>query len=57
MHQDSDFSKKKTFLKQNLYVKEKNNVSSRLRCKVGGNLAQTPPVCPPEAFKLSGYLL
>lgn len=40
-----------------LNVKEENNVSSRLRCKVGGNTAQTTPVCPPEAFRLPDYLL
>lgn len=56
MHQD--LTKKKNLpAAKDLDVKEENNVSSRVRCKVGGNMAQTTPVCPPEAFKLSGYLL
>jgi len=59
------YASRLSFLKKNnhlseaevLNVKEENNVSSRLRCKVGGNTAQTTPVCPPEAFRLSHYLL
>lgn len=32
-----------------LNVKEK--VSFTLRCKAGGNTAETTPVCPPEALR------
>lgn len=47
MHQGSDCTTKTNNLPEAevLNVKEENNVSSRLRCKVGGNTAQTTPVC------------